>query len=307
MSGSSTSTTTSVLAIDLGGTNLRAGVLAAGASYDEIEHLATLPAPRDLDAFRSTLRLLVRQASERADVDRVGLAVPGTAAGDRCLWVPKLAFLDGLSLADVVDVPATVANDAQLALLAEVTVGAAAGRRDVVMFAVGTGIGSAVMVGGRIVVGAHGAACSAGWMTLDPNESGHPADGWLERHAAGPSFDAAARDLGRGDLTDATSLMASAAAGDAVARAAVAGPARVLGAAIAGTVSLLDPECILLAGGVAASFAALEPHVRDVLHRHTPAHLHGVSIEVGRFGPRAGLVGAAVTGDRGESWMEVQP
>lgn len=300
-------TSASVLAVDLGGTNLRAGLLPAGADFADVEHLATVPAPSDLDGFRGTLQVLLREAAERAPVDRLGLAVPGTADIDRCLWVPKLPYLNGLSLEDLVEVPATVANDAQLALLAEVTAGSAAGRRDVVLFAVGTGIGSAVMTGGRIVVGAHGAACSAGWLSLDPDEPGHPTDGWLERHAAGPAFDAAAQRLAWLDGSDASSLMEAAAAGDPKAREAVAGPARMLGAAIAATVAVLDPECVLFAGGVAASFPALEPHLRDVLRRHAPAHLQGIELQVGRFGPRAGLVGAAVAGDRGRSWMEVQP
>ena len=296
-----------VLALDLGGTHLRAGLLAPGVDPAEVADLAAVPAPRDLEAFRAAVDDLLGRAREHGEVGRIGLTVPGTADGERSLWVPKLHYLDGLVPGDLVGVPVTVANDAQLALLAEVTAGAAAGRRDVVLFAVGTGIGSAVMVGGRIVTGSHGAACSAGWFTQEPDEPGDPSDGWLERHAAGPSFDDAARRLGRPDVPDGAALMAAAAGGDPDAQAAVATPARTLAAAIAATVALLDPDCILLAGGVAAAYPVLEPHVRDVLRRHTPAHLHGVAVEVGRFAPRAGLVGAAVAGRRGHLWTEVEP
>jgi glucokinase len=296
-----------VLAVDLGGTNLRAGLLPVGSEPADVLPLATLPAPPDLPSFRAVLEELLRQSTDRCEVVRIGLAVPGTADGRRSVWVPKLPYLDGVEVEALVGLPVTVANDAQLALLAEVTAGAAAGRRDVVLFAIGTGIGSAVLSGGRIVRGAHGAACSAGWLTQAPAERGDPNDGWLERHAAGPTFDAVARDLGRPEVTDAASLMSLASRGDREALQALEHPARVLGGAIAAAVVLLDPEAILLAGGVTAGFEVLAPYLREVLERHTPSHLHGVEVAVGRFGSRAGLVGAAIAGDRGHQWTEVDP
>jgi predicted NBD/HSP70 family sugar kinase len=294
-----------VLALDLGGTNLRAGLLPEGADPADTELLAVRAAPQELDEFEATIRDLLTAAEQRSQVDRIGLAVPGTATVDRGVWVPKLPYLDGVVLGDLIGLPVTVGNDAQLALLGEATAGAAVGRHDVVLLAVGTGIGSAVLAGGRIVTGAHGAACSIGWLSLDPDDAGHPRHGWLERHAAGPSFDRVAVDLGDPSIGDAAALMAAASTGEPAAQAAVAGPARLLGTAIAGVVALLDPELILLAGGVAAAFEVLEPHIREALEQHTPAHLHGVTIEVGRFGPRAGLVGAAVAGRRRGAWMEV--
>lgn len=296
-----------VLAVDLGGTNLRAGLLAKDAAPSEVQPIAAMPAPRDLESFRSVVVDLLAQARRHSEIQGIGVAVPGTATAGRCLWVPNLPWLDGICLADVLDAPTTVANDAHMALLAEVTAGAGAGQRDVVLFAVGTGIGSAIMAAGRIVTGRHGAACSAGWITLDPQDPGHAEHGWLERHAAGPSFDVAATQLGRKDVSDAQALMTMAAAGDVDAQAALVAPARTLATAIAATVSLLDPDCVLLSGGVAASWPALEPHVRDVLARHTPNHLHGVPVMPGRFGPGASLVGAAIAARKGHRWTEVQP
>ena len=298
--------TGAVLAVDLGGTNLRAGLLRPGHLPADTEPLASQPSPATRDDFAVTLRALVEAAQRAGPVTRVGVAVPGTADGDRCLWVPKLAYLDGISLTEIAGVPVTVANDAHLALLAEVTCGAAAGARDVVLFAIGTGIGSAVLAGGRIVTGSHRAACSAGWMTQDPDDDGHASDGWLERHAAGPSLDRAAAAHPDPAITGAQSLVAAAAAGDQIARAAITAPARRLGGAIASAIALLDPACVLLAGGVAASADTLVPYLREVLERHTPPHLRGTPITVGRFGPRAGLVGAAIAGRRGSSWTEVQ-
>lgn len=290
-----------VLGIDVGGTRLRAGRVPTDGPADRPELLTDEPVPADLATFLARVRELLAEAG---GVASVGLAVPGTAAGPAATWVPKLPWLDGVSLDAELGLPVTVANDAQLALLAEATHGAAHGRRDVVLLAVGTGIGSAVMSGGRIVTGSHGAACSAGWIALDADDAGDDRDGWLERHAAGPTYDRLARALG---ADDGPALVERAGAGDAEAAAAVRGPAATLGLAIAAAVALLDPELVLLAGGVADGLTTLRPVLDDVLDRQLPPHLRGIAIDAGRFGSGAGLVGAAVAGQRGAGWTEVRP
>jgi predicted NBD/HSP70 family sugar kinase len=294
-----------VLGIDVGGTRLRAGLVPADGPADRPTGILDEAVPSDLDGFLGRLRmLLTASAASGRRIAGIGLAVPGIAEGPRAGWVPKLPWLDGVDLDRELGLPVTVANDAQLALLAEATHGAARARGDVVLIAVGTGIGSAVMAGGRIVTGGHGAACSAGWIALDASDAGDDRDGWLERHAAGPTYDRLARECG---LADGPALVAAAAGGDAGAAEAVAAPARVLGLAIAAAVALLDPELVLLAGGLADGLATLRPTLDDVLARQLPPHLRGITIDAGRFGSGAGLVGAAIAGQRGSRWTEVRP
>ena len=106
-------------------------------------------------------------------VSRVGVAVPGLASGSVCGWVPNLPYLDGLDLARMFPgVTVALGNDAQLALLAEAALGAARGASDVILLAIGTGIGSAVLADGRIVRGRGGAAASFGWACADPSDPG---------------------------------------------------------------------------------------------------------------------------------------
>ena len=78
---------------------------------------------------------------------------------------------------------------------------------------------------------------------------------------------------------------------------------QALGTALAGAVALLDPAAIILAGGVAASLDVLAPLILAPLKRQLPPHLRGIDLRAGQFGPRAGLIGAAVAG-RARSRME---
>src|SRR6185295_12344301 len=138
-------------------------------------------------------------------------------AGTVARWVPNLPFLDGVDIAGLVPAQTVaVANDAHLALVAEATRGAAKDLNDVVLLSIGTGIGSAVLVDGRIVRGAHGGACSFGWASADVTDAGDERHGWLERHASGRALDAA----GEAAL-DGQSLVARARQGDPASLASI--------------------------------------------------------------------------------------
>lgn len=285
-----------VLAVDLGGTRLRAGRLADGATPERVMPLADEAAPATLGALFDRLRGLL----EEAGADRLGIGVPGLTQGTVCRWVPNLNFLDGQDFAALLPGCAVaLGNDAQLALLAEARAGAARGMDDAILLAIGTGIGSAVLSGGRIVAGHQGAACSFGWAVADRADPGDDRLGWLERHASGTALDAAARAAG---LADGRALIDAARAGEARARAALAEPTAALGTALAGAVALLDPQAVILAGGVAGAADVLAPLMEARLRAHLPPHLRDVSIRAGRFGSRAGLVGAAIAGRLGAGW-----
>jgi len=286
-----------ILAIDLGGTRCRAGRATADAPA-AVEPLAEMAAPASRDDFLS----LLHGQLARLGATRLGIGVPGLTTGTRCDWVPNLSWLDGLDLAAALPgISVGLGNDAQLGLLAEAEAGAARDLSDAILLAIGTGIGSAVLAGDRIVAGRHGGACSFGWAAADLADPGEDRSGWLERHASGRALDAAARGLG---LTDGFALVADARVGDAKAIAALTPPMTALGTALAGAVALLDPEAIILAGGVAAALDVLAPLIRQALDRHLPPHLRGIGLRAGHFGPRAGLVGAALAGAYGPAWRE---
>ncbi|WP_055048486.1 ROK family protein [Devosia sp. A16] len=284
-----------ILAIDLGGTRFRAG-LAEADKPEAVAAVGEWAAPQSRDDF---LALLRRQLAEHG-ATRLGLGIPGLAQGTVCRWVPNLPYLDGLDLAAALpEVSIGLGNDAQLALLAEASAGAAVGLEDAILLAIGTGIGSSVLAGGRIVTGAGGAACSFGWAVADVDDPGEDVSGWLERQASGRALDAAAQGIG---LPDGASLVRAARAQDAAAIDALAPSMQALGSALAGAVALLAPQAIILAGGVAASLDVLKPLILPALQRQLPPHLRAIDIRPGQFGPKAGLVGAAFAGAYGPNW-----
>lgn len=284
-----------ILAIDLGGSRLRAGI-ADSVSPTKVTGFGDWAAPTDIGGFKDMVgRLLAEHGA-----DRLGVAIPGLARGTTAEWVPNLPYLDGAEFAELF--PGTeigLGHDAQLALLAEVTAGAAQGMSDAILLAIGTGIGSAVLAGGRILRGATGAACSFGWAVADVDDPGEDRLGWLERHASGRALDAAAATIG---LRSGAALMNAARLGSDAALSALEPAMRALGTTLAGAVALLDPEAIILAGGVASSADVIAPLVLAQIRRHLPPHLRGITIKPGQFGPRAGLVGAAVAGAHGRDW-----
>jgi glucokinase len=290
---------TQVLAIDLGGTQLRAAVHSGDVAA--LRDIAREAAPASLPEFTSRISALRVEAGE---VTGIGFAVPGLVEGTTCRWIPNLPYLDGLDIADLLpDVQIGLGNDAQISLLAESTAGAARGMSDALLLAIGTGIGSAVLANGRIVAGSRGGACSFGWACADMEDPGEERSGWLERMAAGRALDGMAVRIGK---TDGADLIASARAGDRAAFAALQMPAQRLGTALAGAVALLDPEVVLIAGGISAALDMLAPPILAAMRRHLPAHLRAIEIRAGAFGQRAGLVGAAIAGTAGPDWRRVR-
>jgi len=290
-----------ILALDLGGTRLRAAI-AEEPQVAEPCDLGAWPSPTNLASFKARVEGLLQEA---AGVDCIGLAVPGLVEGPRCRWVPNLPWLDGVDIAALFPAQSVaVGNDAQIALLAEAARGAAAGLSDVLLLSIGTGIGSAVLAGGRIVRGARGGACSFGWACADASAPVDPRSGWLERAAAGPAFDALA--FGVVGRFDGRALMELAQRGDERAQRALFGPASALGLTLAGAVALLDPETILLTGGIAESFDAIAPMALAALRERLPPHLRAIGMRPGHFGARAPLVGAALAAASAPEWWSLR-
>lgn len=292
---------TRVLAIDLGGTSFRAAIASADdpASVQSIGRWAS---PAGLKEFVLRLSDLVRDVAPMG----VGVTVPGFVEGTVSRWVPNLPFLDDVDLSGLLPVPSpplVAANDAQLALLAEATYGAARDVSDAMLLAIGTGIGSAVLADGRIVRGAHGGACSFGWAAADLSDPGDERHGWLERHASGRALDVAAAGIG---AKNGEAVIAAARAGDSASVAVIDRLGAAIGTALAGAIALVDPALVLVTGGVSSALDVLAPRIRAAAARHLPTHLRDFRLEAGKFGAQAGLVGAAVAAVRGPEWWRVR-
>jgi glucokinase len=297
-----------VVGVDIGGTRFRAAAAPADDGVPvtgRMIHLFDRPAPATLGELGAALDAALVSAVPYGTVTGMGITVPGLVAGTTCRWVPNLPYLDGVDLAAITARVVAVGHDAHLALLAEATEGAAVGRDDALLLAIGTGIGSAVLAGGRILSGASGGACSFGWASADVGDPGDDRLGWLERHAAGAVLDAFGATMD--PPVDGAGLVAAATRGDPAASDAIRSVAVTLGTALAGAVALLDPGLVIIGGGVAEAFDVLAPPLREALARHLPPHLRHTEVRRGELGPHAGLVGALIAARRGSgTWTAVR-
>ena len=285
----------SVIAVDLGGTKLTTAVVDRDG---RVSGRTKRPAARSglVDSVRQ-IRAAVRESlntTPTADVRAVGLIVPGIfdkrtgEAWAPNLWghahVPLLAELRRAS-----EVPITIDSDRAGYVLGEQWLGAARGLRDVVFLAVGTGIGAGILSDGRLIDGSGGIAGAVGWFAVNPQHREEYARmGCWEAEAAGPAL---ARRL---NASTAQEVVEAARRGEPAALAAVEETARYLGLGIANLVSILNPEMIILGGGLMQAGDLFLPAIRSVMPVWAqPVAAQQVRIELTQLGEDAGLLGAA--------------
>lgn len=280
------------LGLDVGGTNIRAVV----GSPQAVMVLPSTPLPKNYAAFVEQVEVFLRAASERAAVPitAICLGLPGIVEGDRASWVPNAPYLNEKPLAaelkQRLGIPVQLGNDAQLALLGEVWKGVGQGRRSALLMSIGTGIGGALMVNGKIVRGAHGSAGAFGWLTLGVDEAGSPDYGYLERVASGKALEY----LGHQLIPPRSSfeVVEGARKGDKGCLEVVDGIGALLGLALAGLTSAFDPEIMIISGGVSEAFDVFEAPIRANLLRFASPNGRQVPITVGALKAQAGAYGA---------------
>lgn len=283
-----------VLGVDVGGTSVRVGV----ATSDGGRHLRPeRPVPRDVAELVTVVgdgwSCEAASLPVREGLTSVVVALPGRTGPAVPEWIPNLPFLDGqpfaAMLADRLGLPSErcrLVNDGQAALVAEAREGAAAGARNAVLVAVGTGIGGAILFDGQIVRGRHGCAGSFGWA----GAGGATPDGvngpW-EQVASGSALERLSRHLG-----GARAVVSAARSADPAAGAVLAEYSARLGQGLAAMASVLDPDVVVIGGGVSAAYDVLAEPVRTAFAQHASPVVRDVPIRAAILGPRAGLLGA---------------
>lgn len=288
--------------VDVGGTKVLA--VRVGES-GAVEQVATRPMPG-----RTVAGAAVEEAVAAAAAD-VSLAEPPVALGvsaaglvdadgERYLFGAHLPWRDvpvRARLAERTGLEVVLDNDANCAAYAELLAGAARGFGSVVLVTIGTGIGGALVLGGRLVRGAHGLAGEFGHMQAVPDglacECG--LSGCWEQYCSGRALERVTRvTLGR--HVDGPEVAAMALGGDPVARQAFASIGTWLGVGTAALVSAYDPEVVVVGGGVSAvgdlllapARAGLRDALQGTAYRPVP------DIVPAALGPEAGAIGAAL-------------
>lgn len=187
-----------------------------------------------------------------------------------------------------------VTNDVNAHALGEAWLGAAHGARDVLHVAVGTGVGGALILGGRIVTGRHGAAGEIAHLPVPGAEGARcpcGVTGHLEAIAAGPAILATYAER-TGDRLDIPAL-AERCRTETEAAAVVRDAAGVLGVALGGLVNVLDPEVVVVTGGVTRLGAPWWEALRAACIGHLVPAVRGIAVVEGHLGHNSGVLGAA--------------
>lgn len=315
------------IGIDIGGTKVSGGVLDEEGRILVRTRRDTPDrsnAPRVVeDTIVEVIEELLGLAQD-AKVERpatVGVGAAGFVAADRStvVFAPHLSWRNEPlreALGTRLDLPISIDNDANAALWAEHRFGAARGATHAVMITLGTGIGGAIIVGGHLMRGRYGIAGEFGHMQVVPGgqrcECGNR--GCWEQYSSGNALVREARGLAMANSPMATDLLAhvggdpaaltgpmiteAAKAGDATATELLAEIGHWLGVGIANLAAALDPEIFVIGGGVSAAGDLLLGPARDTFSRQLTGRGYrpAASIVAARFGPDAGLIGAAALG-----------
>jgi len=311
------------LGVDLGGTNVRAALVdrASGVVRRLERHALDGRSPEEVAAAVARVVRAVANEQEVRAFGRLGLGVAGQVLGTSGLVLnaPNLGWRDvplGPMLAAALGAPVRVVNDLSAAAWGESRFGAARGVKDALVVFVGTGVGCGIVVGGRLHEGARGVAGELGHVKVRPPRAGEPPRrcgcgmvGCLEAYAGGANLAARVRSdlaggtssgigaLVGGDLSRITAghVEQACAAGDGYARHLWEEVGDLLAGAVANAVTLLNPERVVLGGGVLRGSLTLreivEFHVRAEASRTAAG---GLSIVTAELEDEAGVVGAAL-------------
>jgi glucokinase len=301
--------------VDAGGTKVE-GLLVDVDGGEILDRRRAETPATDAEASVQAIVAVARELmAERDDVAALGVGAAGMVQLDGVMrFAPNVAWRE-LPLREriesAVGIPTLVENDANAAAWGEFRFGAGRGSSDMLLVTVGTGIGGGIVSGGRLFRGAYGFAGEIGHIIVEPGgplcgcgnrgcweqvASGR-ALGRLGREAAAAHPESVLNELAGGDSTNVTGFLVTAAAKrrDPIATEIMSEVGRRLGEGIAGLVNILDPDVVVVGGGVIdAGELLMEPARRAFVEAvEGPEHRPDVPLVAAVMGNDAGAVGAA--------------
>ncbi len=317
------------LALDFGGTKLAAALVdaAAGAVLARVRRPSPSDARSSIAEMLDMGRRAVADAGRRlADVAGVGISFGGPVdeSRRRVRLSHHVPGWEDLPLVDEVSrqlgLPAAMDNDANVQALGEWRFGAGRGVSDLLFVNVGTGIGGGLIAGGRLRRGRHGLAGEVGHTVVEPSGPVCTCGkrGCVESLASGPGIARAAREalrgrpfgggrlreLAGGDPAGITGelVFRAAAEGDPVARQVLERACTYLGIGIANAAAIVDPELVVVGGGVAKAGERFFGPLRRAAREHAaPLEPDMLRIVPGELGDDANVLGAAALAEQREA------
>ena len=300
-----------LLGVDVGGTKIEAVVVHAPApdvATPAVVARVRLPTDRDrgYDHVLSTVGAAITEVARRAQLarlPRVGVGMPGNVTRDGLVKNSNTTCLNGRAfredLVRHVGVPIAFANDANCFAVAEATWGAARGARVTFGVIMGTGVGGGLVIDGRAWDGAQGIAGEWGHVALEPDD-GPPCycgrRGCVEQYLSGPAIERAyaARAGDAGADAKLPAIAERAAAGDAAARDTFDDVVRRFGRALGTVVNVVDPDVVVLGGGVSNLDLFYDRGARELERWVFTSEPLATRLVKHAIGDSAGVLGAAL-------------
>lgn len=300
--------------IDVGGTSVKCGLFHTDGTLVEKWEIPTrtenngqniLP-----DVAETINAKLAEKNIDKADVEGVGIGIPGpiNSRGEAACAVNLYWGFTPVAqiLGDLTGLKAQAGNDANVAALGEAWKGAAAGAQNIIMITLGTGVGGGIIINGKILAGSHGAGGEIGHALVvrgEDEKCNCGNHGCLEQYAsatgivrvAGRMLAASEEDSTLRELQNITAkdVLDAFKAGDAVAVRIMEYVGDLLGGAIAGFTTVVDPEAIVIGGGVSKAGQPLIDCIEKYYQRYAFSSCKETPIVLATLGNDAGIYGAA--------------
>ncbi|MEN3026204.1 MAG: ROK family protein [Chlorobiota bacterium] len=307
------------LGIDIGATRTKLAVVETDTAEIQWSSIVSTPQFAEGDAFLDWLEQLLRATLREQDVERIGVGVAGFVEyGGSVVHSPNIPALRQIPLQTWLQqrfrLPVRVDNDANVAAWAEYRAGVARDVTDFLYVTLGTGVGGALVLGGRLWRGVHGGAGEIGHMVVDLTASGQAGMplfrvGVVEEYVGQAALLRCAQSVVRRypasllasrPVTMETLAEANAAA-DEAAQECITWVGWITGLAIVSAIALLDVEVVVVGGGSVEAFPNLLSVAQaTVRQRALPALAERVQLRAAHFGSWAGAIGAALLSSEGE-------
>ena len=278
--------------IDVGGTTVKLGLFSENGLLQKWE------IPTDTaDGGRNILSDIVSSLPGPADAAAIG--VPGAVLRDgtvnRCVNLGWGVCRPGDEFTAMTGIPCLMCNDANAAAIGEHWLGGGKGFDSVMVITLGTGIGAGVVVDNRLISGPHGAAGELGHLCVMPEEP-EPCScgrhGCLEQYCSATGIARLAEKAGLGHIT-AKDVFDQAKTGDKTALTVVELACDLLGRGIASACTVIDPEAVVIGGGVSLAGEFLRLKVEHAFRKYAFHACAGTQICLATLGSEAGIYGNA--------------
>lgn len=303
-----------VFGVDIGGTTVKIGLFTTeGVLKDKWEiHTRTDEGGKFIlgDIAESIEAKLAEKSIAKSDVAGIGMGVPGPVRSDgtvlRCVNLGWGIFNAAEELSNIIGLPVTAGNDANMAALGEMWQGGGKGHKDIVMVTLGTGVGGGIILDGKMLSGVNGAGGEIGHMQVNENETevcGCGKKGCLEQYTSATGIVRSANiainntdkpsSLRNVQYISAKEVFDAAKKGDELSMQLVENHGKCLGKALAQIACVVDPEVFVIGGGVSKAGEIITDTTAKYFQEHCFHACKKTQFKLATLGNDAGMYGGA--------------